>query len=180
VDQAAKPRLLSQLLRDPAVSSALVFIRTKHRTDRVARMLHKEGFKVQCIHGDRSQSQRQQALDGFRSGRYDVLVATDIAARGLDIQGISHVINFDIPKTSDEYIHRIGRTARANAKGDAITFVSPDEFLALSKIETSLGKGIPRNEWEGSVQVISLFRPPSERPAPSSFGRRKRSLLRRR
>lgn len=182
VGQTAKIGLLSKLLKEPGVSSTLVFLRTKRRTDHVERALHKEGFKVQAIHGDRSQRQRQQALDGFRKGQYNVLVATDVAARGLDIQGISHVINFDIPNTSEEYIHRIGRTGRANALGEAITFVSPDEFLALRTIENSLGKNIARTEWEGAVPVVSLYQPAGEKTAANSRTavRRRRSLFRRR
>ena len=181
VDQTAKVSLLSRLLSEPEVRSAIVFMRTKRRTERVAKTLHKEGFKVQAIHGDRSQRQRQQAIDGFRKGKYTILVATDVAARGLDIQGISHVINFDIPKTPDEYIHRIGRTARANAKGDAITFVSPDESVALGSIERSLGAHIERTEWEGAVPVMSLFKPASETSGGTRRpSRRPRSLLRRR
>ena len=178
VDQSAKINLLSKILREPHVSSALVFLRTKHRTDRVAKALHKAGFKAQAIHGDRSQRQRQQALDGFRAGRYTVLVATDVAARGLDIEGISHVINFDIPNTSEEYIHRIGRTARASAEGDAITFVCPDEYMALRTIESALGKNLPQEPWEGSVPVISLFKPAGSAP-PRTAPRRGRHLLRR-
>lgn len=158
VAQTGKTPLLSNLLRGPEVRSVLVFMRTKHRTDRVARSLQKEGFKVQSIHGNRSQGQRQQALDGFRSGRYNVLVATDVAARGLDIKGVSHVINYDVPNNPEEYIHRIGRTARANEKGDAITFVSPDESVALGNIETALGASLPRVAWEGAVPVVSLFK----------------------
>ena len=182
VDQAAKVGLLSKILREPHVQSTLVFLRTKHRTDRVAKSLHKAGFKVQAIHGDRSQRQREQALDGFRQGRYTVLVATDVAARGLDILGISHVINFDIPMSSDEYIHRIGRTARASAEGDAITFVCPDEYLELRTIESALGKNLPREEWDGAVPVVSLFQPASEHALRDrrTGSRHGRSLLRRR
>lgn len=187
VTQTGKTPLLSNLLRGPGVRSALVFMRTKHRTDRVARSLQKEGFKVQAIHGNRSQGQRQQALDGFRSGRYNVLVATDVAARGLDIKGVSHVINYDVPNNPEEYIHRIGRTARANEKGDAITFVSPDECVALGNIETALGASLPRIAWDGAVPVVSLFKArgqagqtgqasQSHRGAPQ----RKRRLFRRR
>ncbi len=179
VDQTAKLGLLSRLLGEEEVASALVFMRTKRRTDRVTKALHKEGFKVQAIHGDRTQRQRQQALDGFRKGRYNILVATDVAARGLDIQGVTHVFNFDIPKTSDEYIHRIGRTARANAKGDAITFVSPDESVALHAIEKSLGANLDRADWEGAVPVMSLFKPKGESPAARPT-RKKQSLFRRR
>lgn len=163
VEQTAKADLLSKLLREQGVQSALVFLRTKHRTDRLARSLGRDGFKVGTIHGGRSQHQRQQALEGFRRGQYNVLVATDIAARGLDIQGLSHVINFDIPNTSDEYIHRIGRTGRANATGDAITFVSPDDSKTLASIESALGRNIPREEWDGAVHVPTLYRPDAGR-----------------
>ncbi len=180
VAHESKMGLLSDILNEPQVQSALVFIRTKHRTDRVAKSLHKAGFKVQAIHGDRSQRQRQQALDGFRQGRYNVLVATDVAARGLDIQGISHVINFDVPATPEEYIHRIGRTARANTEGDAITFICPDEFMALKTIESALGKNLPRAEWTGAVPVVSLYRPSDQEGARADSRRRGRSLFRRR
>ena len=157
VEHGRKLGLLSKILNEPGVDSALVFLRTKHRTDRTARALQKAGFKAKAIHGGRTQSQRNQAIEGFRKGRYKVLVATDVAARGLDVEGISHVVNFDIPNNPEDYIHRIGRTARAKASGDAITFVCPDEFLALSEIETALGKNLPREEWEGAVPVVSLF-----------------------
>ncbi len=182
VDHARKVGLLSQILRKREVASALVFLRTKRHTDRVARALHRKGFKAEAIHSGRSQRQRQQAIDGFREGRYKILVATDVAARGLDVEGITHVVNFDIPNTSDDYIHRIGRTARANADGDAITFVSPDEHLALSAIEKALGRNLPREDWEGAVPVISTFHPAGERSAKRrrSGGHRSRSLLRRR
>jgi ATP-dependent RNA helicase RhlE len=183
VAQTSKLDLLSKLLGEPQVQSALVFMRTRHRTDRVTKALTKAGFKAQAIHGDRSQNQRQQALDGFRRGRYKILVATDVASRGLDIQGISHVINFDIPMTSDEYIHRIGRTARANAKGDAITFVCPEDHQALRLIETALGKNIPREDWEGAVHVASLYRPGEQarpqRSGPSRFRPARRPAPRR-
>jgi ATP-dependent RNA helicase RhlE len=176
VEQTEKTGLLSKILREPHVQSALVFLRTKHRTDRLARTLGRDGFKVGSIHGDRSQRQRQQALDGFRRGHYNVLVATDIAARGLDIQGLSHVINYDIPMTSDEYIHRIGRTGRANATGDAITFVSPDDCKVLASIEAALGRNIPREEWEGAVPVQTLYNPEG---APQRRGNNPRSNPRR-
>jgi ATP-dependent RNA helicase RhlE len=151
--------LLSKILREPEVTSALVFLRTKHRTDRVAKALHNAGFKAQAIHGGRTQGQRQQAIDGFRKGRYQILVATDVAARGLDVQGISHVVNFDLPNTTDDYIHRIGRTGRANASGIAFTFVCPEEGHALRCIERDLGNRIPREEWEGAVSIEPAPRP---------------------
>lgn len=182
VHSNSKLELLSKVLRAPEVESAIVFIRTKHRTDRVAKALHRDGFKVEAIHGGRSQGQRQRAIDGFRSGRFSVLVATDVAARGLDIQGVTHVVNFDVPNSSDDYIHRIGRTARASATGDAITFVSPDECMALGTIEKALGRNLPRKEWEGAVPVLSMFNPDRNR-APRKNGvrhngRRGRSMLR--
>jgi ATP-dependent RNA helicase RhlE len=159
VERSGKMALLESLLGKPHVESALVFLRTKRRTDRVAKGLRKRGFRVQAIHGDRTQSQRQKALDGFRKGRYKVLVATDVAARGIDVEGITHVVNFDVPGTSDDYIHRIGRTARASATGDAITFVSPDEWEALGAIERALGRNLPQEDWEGAVPVFSLSQP---------------------
>lgn len=162
VHQTEKVELLSKILREKEVRSALVFLRTKHRTDRVAKALKSSGFKVQAIHGGRTQGQRQQAIEGFRQGRYQILVATDVAARGLDVQGITHVFNFDIPNSSDDYIHRIGRTARASADGDAITFVSPEDHRALTNIERALGQSLPREEWEGAVPVYSGFRPEGE------------------
>ncbi len=180
VVQTQKLDLLTQLLDDPSVRSALVFLRTKHRTDRVARALHARGLKVQAIHGGRSQGQRQQAIDGFRQGRYRILLATDIAARGLDVKGVTHVVNYDVPATSEDYIHRIGRTARASAEGDALTFVSPEECMALGTIERALGRNLPRHEWEGAVPVMSLYK--EENDISNSPRRRRpgRSLLRRR
>ena len=168
VDPERKLGLLKKLLGAQDVESALVFLRTKHRTDRIAKALHRAGFKAQAIHGGRTQGQRQRALDGFRTGRCQILVATDVAARGLDIEGITHVFNYDIPNSSDDYIHRIGRTARASADGDAITFVSPDDHQALGAIERALGMNLPRTEWEGAVPVLSWFVPVEERAARKS------------
>jgi ATP-dependent RNA helicase RhlE len=158
VDPNGKVTLLSTLLAQPDIRSAIVFIRTKHRTDRVAKALTAQGIPAQAIHGGRSQSQRTRALDGFRSGRFRVLVATDVAARGIDVQGVSHVINFDIPRTYDDYVHRIGRTGRASAKGHAITFASPEDTKELRDIETGLNGHLPRESWDGAVHVASLYR----------------------
>jgi len=152
-----KQDLLTKLLSELEVGPTLVFLRTKHRTDRLAKALSKQGFKVQAIHGGRTQRQRQQALDGFKSGRYNVLIATDVAARGIDVHGITHVVNYDIPNSPDDYIHRIGRTARANTKGDAITFVSHEDQLQLALIERVIGRPIPRAEWEGSLNLPCRF-----------------------
>jgi ATP-dependent RNA helicase RhlE len=123
---------------------ALVFTRTKHRADRLMKHLVREGIKAERIHGNRSQAQRTEALAGFKSGKYRVLVATDIAARGIDVEELGHVVNFDVPKVPEDYIHRVGRTARAEATGDAFTFVSPEEEGDLRSIERAVGKRLPR------------------------------------
>lgn len=157
VDSGRKLELLQKVLENPEVKSAIVFLRTKHRTDKVAKSLIKMGINAQPIHGGRSQNQRDRALDRFRNGKTHVLVATDVASRGIDISGVTHVVNFDVPGTFDDYVHRIGRTGRANESGDAITFVSPQDGKELGAIETALGKVLPRTEWEGSVSVRSTF-----------------------
>ncbi len=159
VDQNRKVDLLCDLLGHVGVESTLVFIRTKHRTDRVAKKLKQQGLKAMPIHGGRSQSQRNQALNAFREGKCNVLVATDVAARGLDVQGITHVINFDIPKTTEDYVHRIGRTARNKAKGDAITFVAPEDVKALRDIERELGITIERAKWDGAFTLPATPEP---------------------
>jgi ATP-dependent RNA helicase RhlE len=153
-----KADLLADVLKQSNVESSIVFIRTKHRADRVAKQLKRQGFKAQPIHGGRSQNQRQRALEDFKAGKCNILVATDVAARGIDIQGVTHVINFDIPGQYDDYIHRIGRTARAQEKGDAITFASPDNAKELAQIERGLGKQIPEIAWKGSVEISRSFR----------------------
>ncbi|MGP8144116.1 MAG: DEAD/DEAH box helicase [Thermoplasmata archaeon] len=139
-----KAALLRELLRDETMSSVLVFARTKHRADRLARQLDQWGISTSVIHGNRSQSQRVSALEGFREGDHRVLVATDIAARGIDVEGVSHVINFDIPVEPEAYVHRVGRTARAQRQGDAYSFVSPDEQSNFGRVERLLGFEIPR------------------------------------
>ncbi len=148
-----KTDLLYDVLGQSEVESSIVFIRTKYRADRVAKQLKRKGFKAQPIHGGRSQNQRQRALEDFKAGKCNILVATDVAARGIDIQGVTHVINFDIPGQYDDYVHRIGRTARAQKKGDAITFASPDNSKELNQIEKGLGKPIPEVAWSGSVVI---------------------------
>jgi ATP-dependent RNA helicase RhlE len=164
VGPQGKTDLLMQILSEKDVGPALVFLRTKHRTDRIARTLEREGLAARAIHGGRSQRQRQQAIEGFRKGKYRVLVATDVAARGLDIQGITHIVNYDIPKNYEDYVHRIGRTARASAEGDAITFVCADEAKELGAIERGLGRSIAREDWEGAVPVASQAVTHKERP----------------
>lgn len=135
VKQADKQALLTHTLRDKAVSRVLVFTRTKHGADRVVRHLDGAGVRSAAIHGNKSQPQREKALDAFRSGRIGVLVATDIAARGLDIDGVTHVVNFELPNVPEQYVHRIGRTARAGADGVALSFVSGEERAYLRDIE---------------------------------------------
>jgi ATP-dependent RNA helicase RhlE len=185
VRQEDKSRLLLQILEQKDITSAVVFLHTKIRTERLAQALKKKGYKVAAIHGDRTQAQRQQALDGFRKGRYRILVATDLAARGLDIEGITHVINYDIPPTVEDYLHRIGRTARAHAEGDAVTFVTPNEHRDLETIERALGRNLPRVEWEGAPLVLTMYHPRGEKKTERESrigGKRvvRRTLLRRR
>ena len=139
-----KTPLLLRLLGEER-GQTLVFTRTKHRADRVARAVGAAGHRVTRLHADRSMSQRREALDGFRSGRYRVLIATDIAARGIDVPEIAHVVNFDMPHTAEDYIHRIGRTARAEASGRATSFAAPEEHEQLRAIERHLGHPVPRN-----------------------------------
>ena len=139
-----KSRLLLALLGRPDTRSVLAFTRTKHRANRLAEFLGKHGVRVERIHGNRSQTQRTQALAGFKSGRFQVLVATDIAARGIDIDALSHVVNFDVPPLPEDYIHRVGRTARAEARGDALTLVAPGEEADLRTIERAIGTRLSR------------------------------------
>jgi ATP-dependent RNA helicase RhlE len=139
-----KTTLLTALLERGEIRDALVFTRTKHRADRLARQIAQAGYRVERIHGNRSQSQRTEALSGFKSGKYRVLVATDIAARGIDITALGHVVNFDVPAVAEDYIHRIGRTARAELTGAAFTLVSPDEEDSLRGIERAIDKRLPR------------------------------------
>jgi ATP-dependent RNA helicase RhlE len=144
VKQDLKKDLLLALLERGEMAQALVFTRTKHRANRLAEQLVKRGIKAERIHGNRSQGQRTAALAGFKNGHYKVLVATDIAARGIDIESLGHVVNFDVPQAPDDYIHRVGRTARAGEVGDAFTFVAPDEQNDLRAIEKAIGKRLPQ------------------------------------
>ncbi len=146
--RATKEEKLALLLAllEEGEQSTLVFTRTKHGADKVARRLDKEGHDVARIHGDRSQGQRQSALEGFRTGKVRILVATDIAARGIDVEEIGQVINFDLPHVPEDYVHRIGRTARAGAEGVAISFSTPDDTDSLRAIEKLIGKPIERRE----------------------------------
>jgi ATP-dependent RNA helicase RhlE len=144
VREELKPALFVELLRRGDIGNVIVFTRTKHRANRLADYLTKEGIPNAKIHGNRSQAQRTEALEGFKSGRYRCLVATDIVARGIDVEQLEHVVNFDVPHVPEDYIHRVGRTARADATGDAFTFVSPEEEGDLQQIERAIGKRLPR------------------------------------
>ena len=144
VSQDLKSALLVELLKRGDMPQALVFTRTKHRANRLASQLVTNGIKAERIHGNRSQSQRTLALAGFKDGLYQVLVATDIAARGIDVEALGHVVNFDVPMAAEDYIHRVGRTARAESTGEAFTFVSPEEEGDLKQIEKAIGRQLPR------------------------------------
>ncbi len=144
VAQAMKAALLLELLRRNVVRDVLVFTRTKHRADRLTAHLVRNGIKAERIHGNRSQSQRTQALAGFKAGTYRVLVATDIAARGIDVEALGHVVNFDVPAVPEDYIHRVGRTGRASATGDALTLASSEEKGDLHAIERAIHQTLPR------------------------------------
>jgi ATP-dependent RNA helicase RhlE len=144
VPQELKSALFLELLKRGDMKDALVFTRTKHRANRLAQYLERNGVKSERIHGNRSQKQRTEALAGFKSGKYQVLVATDIAARGIDVTDLGHVVNFDVPPAPDDYIHRIGRTGRADATGDAFTFFSPQEDGEIKAIERAIKRQLPR------------------------------------
>ncbi|MEM7488181.1 MAG: C-terminal helicase domain-containing protein, partial [Pseudomonadota bacterium] len=143
IAKAEKPDFLLSLLRDHASESALVFARTKHGSDRLAKHLTRAGVAAVAIHGNRSQGQRQRALEAFASGDAPVLVATDVAARGLDIPVVKHVYNYELPNVPETYVHRIGRTARAGREGAAITLCAPDEMGELKDIEKVIKGEIP-------------------------------------
>ncbi len=144
VHQELKAALFLALLQRGEIKQALVFTRTKHRANRLTEFLANNGVKAERIHGNRSQAQRTAALAGFKNGQFPVLVATDIAARGIDVEALGHVVNFDVPTTPEDYIHRVGRTGRAEATGDAFTFASPEEQGELKAIERAIGKRLPR------------------------------------
>lgn len=188
VSQHLKTALLLELLKRTDTNSVLIFTRTKHRAQRVAQQIERAGFKVTSLHGDRSQGQRQAALKGFKSGHHDIMVATDIAARGLDIESISHVINYDMPDTADAYIHRIGRTGRAQRTGDAFTLVTDEDKDMIRTLEKIMGQPLKRETLEdfdykapapprsdsggrGRGGPRDGGRPPKPAPTPKSYGR---------
>jgi ATP-dependent RNA helicase RhlE len=167
-DQGGKFGLLLALLAGTDYQSVLIFSRTKHGADRIAKRLRANNHSVAVLHANRSQNQRIEALEGFKSGRYGIMVATDIAARGIDVAGVSHVINFDIPQHPEDYVHRIGRTGRAQRTGDAFTLVSGDEMKKLAAIERFIGQKIERLRLVGAnvpkhgEEAIAPRRPKAE------------------
>jgi ATP-dependent RNA helicase RhlE len=166
VPQHLKGGLLLEILKKTDTNSVLIFTRTKHRARRLTQQIEHIGMKVTSLHSDRTQGQRQSALNGFKNGIYQVMVATDIAARGLDVESISHVINFDIPDTVDAYIHRIGRTGRAERTGDAFTLITPDDHDMVRSIEKVLGKPLAREKIEG----FDYSQPAPEKPVTNNSG----------
>jgi len=161
VGEHQKTEALQKLLADQEMESVLVFARTKHRADKIVKQLKKANIRADVIHGNRSQGQRVAALNAFRNGKARVLVATDIAARGIDVEGISHVVNYDIPMQAEDYVHRIGRTGRAQAVGSAYTLVTPLDEPQVKKIERVLNQKLPRRRIDGIEPSASMFNQPN-------------------
>jgi ATP-dependent RNA helicase RhlE len=185
VSPPRKTALLLALLARPAMAGVLVFTRTKHRADQLTQTLNGAGFRVNCLHGDRTQYQRLQALEGFRRGTHQILVATDIAARGLDVERITHVVNYDVPGCPEDYVHRVGRTARAGAGGEALTLMTPAETAQMRGIERWLGQTLPLEVWpeftDAAVTVAPMSSKTPRRAAGTvrRFRPRRRSAMRR-
>jgi ATP-dependent RNA helicase RhlE len=190
VQSHLKSALLIQLLKQIDSDSVLVFTRTKHRADKVARQIAHAGFRVTSLHGNRTQGQREQALHGFKTGHFPIMVATDIAARGLDIESITHVINYDMPDTADAYIHRIGRTGRAQRTGDAFTLVTPEDNDMIRQLERIMGHPLKREtlpDFDYNVAAPPRHghamhdgsRPPRRAPIPTSYGKNRLAPRRR-
>ena len=185
-----KSALLLKLLKQTATESVLVFTRTKHRAEKLARQIAHAGFRVTSLHSNRTQAQREQALRGFKSGHFPIMVATDIAARGLDVESISHVINYDMPDTADAYIHRIGRTGRAERTGDAFTLVTTEDNDMIRTLERIMGKPLTRitlPDFDYTVPAPPQSRherggrnrPPRQAPSLTSYGRNRLAPKRR-
>ena len=169
VDKVNKKHLLAQLLRSPEVENALVFSRTKHGVDRIVRDLKRAGLEAVGIHGDKSQNARQTALNRFKSGEVKILVATDIAARGIDVAGLSHVINYDMPMEPEAYIHRIGRTGRAGRDGKAISFCCIDEVKQLKQVEKLIGKRLREEQSDWPMEITTPSEPKVREPRPAKI-----------
>ncbi len=178
VDPSRKFDILTALLTATDFQSVIVFSRTKHGADKIAKKLRAANHAVAVLHANRSQNQRIEALHGFKSGKYEVMVATDIAARGIDVAGVSHVINYDVPQHPEDYVHRIGRTGRAERSGDAFTLVTPEEIKKLSAIERFIGQKIERLQLEGfAAPPTNPMAPqapkPNRKPEPTLSGNRR-------
>ena len=167
-EKASKPALLAEVLRNENIDRVLVFTRTKHGADKVVRLLNKSGIAAEAIHGNKSQNQRERVLSAFRKGKLRTLIATDIAARGIDVDGVSHVVNYDLPNIPESYVHRIGRTARAGAEGVAISFCDHDERAYLRDIERLIGTTIPAIDRHTGMRTAH--------PAPRHAANRKSGL----
>ena len=165
VDVGQKQALLEELLKRTDFDQVLIFCRTKHGADRVARKLQQQGHAVAVLHSNRTQNERVRALDGFRDGRFEVMVATDIAARGIDVEQISHVINFDVPHHPEDYVHRIGRTGRAQSVGDAFTIMTAEDIQDVAAIEHFIGRKIPRVKIENFNYEYTRLLDPHPKPA---------------
>lgn len=174
VEPHRKTDLLVDLLKDGRIFNAIVFTRTKARAERLAGALMRNRVDAERIHGDRSQGQRSRALEGFKKGHHRVLVATDVAARGIDIDDLGHVINYDVPAEPSDYVHRIGRTGRAQKRGDAITFVSQDEAGLFARIEGAIGGPLQRTEHQFMAPVSAQTPTPGPQSARRTFRRRRR------
>jgi superfamily II DNA/RNA helicase len=173
VEQNRKMTLLKGIMAKTDMAATLIFTRTKYRAESLARQLHKAGYSATSLQGNLSQQKRQKALNGFKRGQFKVLVATDIAARGIDVSGISHVINYDVPSTVDAYTHRVGRTGRASCTGEAFTFASREDRKIISQIERSLGKKINRNNDPDLAEDNTFSTPPVGRPAKKAWHKAK-------
>jgi ATP-dependent RNA helicase RhlE len=165
VDKVKKRDALSSILKLNIVGRALVFTRTKYGADKLVRFLKQQDIPASAIHGDKAQSHRQRTLDDFREGRVKTLVATDIAARGIDVDDMEMVVNFDVPTDPEVYVHRVGRTARAGAQGLALTLMSPDEWLLVADIEKLIGRTLPRDVIPGLEPSVSPPPPREQKPA---------------
>jgi ATP-dependent RNA helicase RhlE len=176
-----KPDLLIELLRRDEIGNVIAFCRTKHRTNRLFQKLERAGIPTARIHGNRSQNQRTKALKGFRDGRFRVLAATDVVARGIDVEALDHVVNFDVPNVPEDYIHRVGRTARAGATGEAYTFVSPEEESDVRSIERAVGRSLPRRtleDFDYSAESAERFEIPAGERIAALKARRKEERAR--
>jgi ATP-dependent RNA helicase RhlE len=167
VPRADKPQLLAKLVNDLPIARAIVFTRTKHGADRLVRRLDANGIRSESIHGNKSQNARQRALDNFRKGKICLLVATDVASRGIDVDGITHVVNYDLTDEPETYVHRIGRTARAGASGAALSFCDPEEVPNLRAIEKLIQRRIHIKQAGAIAEGPKPeFRPPAKKDRP--------------